>query len=865
MFLTLRNRLILVGVLVVAAILALIPRKQTVRELGADGVMRDTTILRKPIKYGLDLQGGMHLALELDQSKQVSADPKKDIDLALTVLRKRIDEFGVTEPLIQKVGDDRIVVELAGVADPERARAIVQKSAFLEFRITDKTGALDRALPSMDRQLRAMGVSTSGAAQAGPSAVSQLLGGDSAKKAADSTAGGAILAGLVRPSQGTPGEYLVAETAFPRVDSLLSLPEVKRLLPRGVEIKWSASKESVGGEFVRPFYVVEDQSLVTGANLVDARAELDPLTNGPQVTFELDRAGGRKFGEGTGRHVGDFMAIVLDGRVQGRPPVIQSRIERNGRITLGGKTLQEAQDLALTLKAGALPIPLAIVESGQVGASLGADSIKAGLLAGAIGTLLVILIMVGYYALSGLLAVAALGLYLLYTMGTLAMLDATLTLPGLAGIVLSIGIAVDANVLIFERIREELRHGKTVRLSIDEGFKHALPAITDSSLATVITAFLLFQFGTGPVKGFAVTLIVGILASLFTAVFVTRTFYMLWLQRTPTMDHLSIGKVTFFADANYDFIHMRKWAYGVTAAVLIPGLLFLSVKGFDYSIEFTGGTMVQIATAPTTQAGTLRAALDAQGIKGAEIQQFGSPGNFVIRARVGEGVGTTDATAQAVKTALNATLGEGKYTVGRVAAVSPKVGGELRTQALLAVLTSFLFVLIYLAIRFEWRFGLAAIIATAHDILATLAFIAVMRLEVSLVVVAAVLTMVGYSLNDTIIIFDRVRENLKKYQRSGFVEILNRSINETLPRSVLTHLTTLATLLALAIFGGEVIRPFSLVMFFGVFTGTFSSVFIAAPVLLWIEHKWPGPAARGTKVSAGGPTPSAPVRAKVTA
>lgn len=866
MFLTLRNRLILVGVLVVAAILALIPRKQTVRELGADGVMRDTTILRKPIKYGLDLQGGMHLALELDQSKQVSADPKKDIDLALTVLRKRIDEFGTTEPLIQKVGDDRIVVELAGVADPERARAIVQKSAFLEFRITDKTGALDRALPAMDRQLRSMGVSAGGAAQAGPSAVSQLLGGDSAKKGADSTAtGAAILAGLVRPSQVTPGEYLVAETAFPRVDSLMSLPDVKRLLPRGVEIKWSATKESVGGEFVRAFYVVEDQSLVTGANLVDARAELDPLTNGPQVSFELDRAGGRKFGEGTGRHVGDYMAIVLDGRVQGRPPVIQSRIERTGRITLGGKTLQEAQDLALTLKAGALPIPLMVVESGQVGASLGSDSIKAGLLAGVIGTLLVILIMVGYYALSGLLAVVALGLYLLYTMGALAMLDATLTLPGLAGIVLSIGIAVDANVLIFERIREELRHGKTVRLSIDEGFKHALPAITDSSLATVITAFLLFQFGTGPVKGFAVTLIIGILASLFTAVFVTRTFYMLWLQRNPGMDHLSIGKTTFFADAHYDFIGMRKWAYGVTAAVLIPGLLYLAVRGFDYSIEFTGGTMVQIAAAPTTEAGTLRSALDAQGIKGAEIQQFGGPGNFVIRARVGSGGdATTEATAQAVKAALNTSLGEGNYTVGRVAAVSPKVGGELRTQALLAVLTSFLFVLIYLAIRFEWRFGLAAIIATAHDILATLAFIAVMRLEVSLVVVAAVLTMVGYSLNDTIIIFDRVRENLKKYQRSGFVEILNRSINETLPRSVLTHLTTLATLLALAIFGGQVIRPFALVMFFGVFTGTFSSVFIAAPVLLWIEHKWPGPAARGAKVNAGAPTPVVAPRAKAT-
>jgi SecD/SecF fusion protein len=505
-----------------------------------------------------------------------------------------------------------------------------------------------------------------------------------------------------------------------------------------------------------------------------------------------------------------------------------------------------------------------VVEERSVGPSLGADSIADGQLAGIIGVLAVIAIMVGYYALSGVLAVAALGLYLLYTMGALAMLDATLTLPGLAGIVLSIGIAVDANVLIFERIREELRHGKTVRLAIDEGFKHALPAITDSSLATVITAFLLFQFGTGPVKGFAVTLIIGILASLFTAIFVTRTLYMLWLQRKPTMDHLSIGKATFFANAHYDFIGMRKWAYGVTAAVLIPGLLFLAVKGFDYSIEFTGGTMVQIVTAPTTGAGTLRSALDAQGIKGAEIQQFGAPGNFVIRARVGEGQGTTESTADAVKKALNATLGDGKYTVGRVAAVSPKVGGELRTQALLAVLTSFLFVLIYLAIRFEWRFGLAAIIATAHDILATLAFIAVMRLEVSLVVVAALLTMVGYSLNDTIIIFDRVRENLKKYQRSGFVEILNRSINETLPRSVLTHLTTLATLLALAIFGGEVIRPFSLVMFFGVFTGTFSSVFIAAPVLLWIEHKWPGPAARGARVNAGGSAPVTAPRARAT-
>ena len=887
MFLSLRNRLILIGVLVAATVFALIPRKQTIRERGDDGIMRDSQVTRTPIKYGLDLQGGMHLGLELDQSKQVSSDPKRDIDLALTVLRKRIDEFGVTEPLIQKVGDDRIVVELAGIRDPGRAKAIVQRSAFLEFRITDKTQALDRALPAMDRQLRAMGITSAGAAPSKQaSAVEQLLGGDSAKKVGDTTTAaaagadsaraaadttpvtGGVLASLVKPG-GLPGEYYVPENAFPRVDSLINLPEIKRLLPRGVDLRWSASKESLGGEFLRALYAVDDQPIVTGANLIDARAELDPLTNGPQVSFELDRAGGRKFGEGTGRHVGDFMPILLDGRVQGRPPVIQSRIDRTGRITLGGKTLQEAQDLALTLKAGALPIPLKIVEQGEVGASLGSDSIRSGILAGLIGTALVVLIMLGYYAMSGVFAVAALGFYLLFTLGALASFDATLTLPGLAGLVLSIGIAVDANVLIFERIREELRHGKSVRLAIDEGFRHALPAITDSSLATVITALLLFQFGTGPVKGFAVTLIVGILASLFTAIFVTRTFYMLWLKRNPSAETLSIGKATLFADAKYDFIGMRKWAYGVTAAVLIPGLILMAVVGYNYSIEFTGGTLVKVTTTAPADVAKIRAGLDANGVRGAEIQQFGNDRTVTIRARVQEGAGeaaadNTELTTSAVRTALDASLGAGQYKVESTAAVGPKVGGELRTQALMAILASFVAVLVYLAFRFEWRFGLAAVIATAHDILATLAFIVAIRLEVSLVVVAGILTMVGYSLNDTIIIFDRVRENLKKHQKMSFADILNLSINETLPRSVLTHATTLATLAALAIFGGEVIRPFSLVMFFGVFTGTFSSIYIASPVLLWIEQKWPGAAVKalGTRAPAARPGTGAPASRK---
>ncbi len=547
---SLKTRIGLIAAMVIASAVALIPRDIKIREV-RDGVTHDTTYKRVPLKLGLDLQGGMHLALELDQSKRISADPAKDIDLALTVLRKRIDEFGVTEPLVQKQGEDRIIVELAGITDPDRAKAVVQKSAFLEFRITDHSNALDKALPGMDRVLARLGVRAVGASAAAPagSAVQQLLQGDSGKKdsaAQDTTPviGGAlsslIQTGSTANVQLSPGEYLVEDGAVARVDSLLNLPDVRALFPRRFEYRWAASPVSIAAKSYRYFYVLEDRALVTGSSLVNAKEDIDPLTSGAVVNFELDRKGARQFGEGTGRNVNNYMAIILDDRVQGRPPIIQERIERNGRITLSGKSFQEARDLALTLRAGALPVPLKIVDEGQVGASLGEDSIRGGLLAAAVGTLLVVIIMVGIYKKSGGLAVAGLALYILFFLGLLAMLGATLTLPGLAGFVLSIGIAVDANVLIFERIREELILGKTVRLSVEEGFKHAMNAIIDSNVTTVMTALFLFQFGTGPVKGFAVTLTIGIIASMVTAVFVTRTFYMIWLDKQPAMQTLSI-------------------------------------------------------------------------------------------------------------------------------------------------------------------------------------------------------------------------------------------------------------------------------------------------------------------------------------
>lgn len=318
--------------------------------------------------------------------------------------------------------------------------------------------------------------------------------------------------------------------------------------------------------------------------------------------------------------------------------------------------------------------------------------------------------------------------------------------------------------------------------------------------------------------------------------------------------------IRLFAHARYDFIALRRWAYGLSALLILPGLALLLVSGLNYSIEFTGGTLVQVEAARTFSIPQLRAQLEGVGIRGAEIQTFGADTAYVIRARLGQEAGdaSTESVTEAVGRALDATVGANSYRIVRTEAATPKVGGELQEKAIIAILFSFVATLIYLAVRFEWRFGLAAVFATAHDIVATLAFIRYLNLEVSLVVVAAVLTIVGYSLNDTIVIFDRVRENLRKYRRQNLYEILNLSVNETLPRTILTGGTTMMTALTLAFIAGEVIRPFALVMTFGILVGTFSSIYVASPVLLWIERRWPGQDVRGARAYAGpGLAPSA--------
>jgi preprotein translocase subunit SecD len=553
----LKYRILIILGLIAASVWALFPRT-TVERVKRNGEFVYDTVQRVPLKKGLDLQGGMHLELEVDESKGVILNKSEAIDRALKVVRTRIDQFGVSEPVVQKAGNDRIIVELPGIDDPRRAQDVVQKSAFLEFQITDKTQALEKALPRLDALLKgktvALATKTAAAGKdsATPAGLQSLFTTDTAKAKKDSaakadttkadtagTVGGPGAFSKLLTQGGMPGEYYVAQSDVDLVTHYLSLPEVQAAMPPGKVLRWSADTTSLGAKIFRGIYVLDAKAIMTGEHLVDAKPNSSP-TEGNLVEFQMDNEGARRFRTETSRHIKDYMAIVLDQRVVGRPPIIQGAIGSRGQITMGGKDLQAAQDLALVLRAGSLPVPLKVADLTNIGASLGQDSIRKGITAGVIAVLLVVIIMLGYYRFSGVLAVLGLCLYMLYTLAALAGFSAVLTLPGLAGFVLSIGIAVDANVLIFERIREELERGKTIRTSIDEGFRHAMSAIIDSNVSTALTAAILYQYGTGPVRGFAVTLLAGIAASMITSIFVVRTFYMIWLSRSHDAQTLSI-------------------------------------------------------------------------------------------------------------------------------------------------------------------------------------------------------------------------------------------------------------------------------------------------------------------------------------
>ena len=560
MFSSVRWRLIWIGILVALCGWALVPKENEFGERVS------------ALNLGLDLQGGMHLAVEIvDPDGTLTEDTRSDaVERTLTTIRNRIDQFGVREPTIQRVGN-RIVVELAGAFDPDRAKAIVAQTAFMEFKIVTDGQSFVEVLERIDRAIvNEVGLENLGTrpldtapevdlgiilgATEDSATIDSVPAGDAGdansveQASADSAdadliqdpAASRVLTALLSPGR-IPGEFLVASQDRPTVEGWLDLESVQQLIPRDVTLHWGAEDVGAGGNTYTPLYVLELEPLITGDLLEDAGpATRDPTFNQPIVPFQTTRLGARVFERGTARNINNNMAIVLDNRVQSYA-VIRSILSRRAQIELTpGSSFQEAQDLALVLRAGALPMPIEIVEERNVSASLGEDSIRQGRTAFIVGISFVVLLMVGYYRLAGVLAVGALAVYVVLMLGGLAGLQATLTLPGIAGLILSIGMAVDANVLIFERIREELAAGKTPRTAVEAGFDNALSAIVDANLTTLITGIILFQFGTGPVRGFAVTLCIGILASFFSALYVTRTFFNIYLNRRGSNESVSI-------------------------------------------------------------------------------------------------------------------------------------------------------------------------------------------------------------------------------------------------------------------------------------------------------------------------------------
>ena len=567
--------------------------------------------------------------------------------------------------------------------------------------------------------------------------------------------------------------------------------------------------------------LLEKKAVLTGDALTDARVDFSQRAFGePYVSLTFNNKGARLFSQITGQNVNRRLAIVLDGVVQSAP-VIRERIP-SGKAQITGKfSVDEANDLAIILRAGALPAPVEVIEERTVGPTLGKDSIAKGIRAIILGGVLVLCFMLIYYLIAGLIANFALCMNLILILGVLSYFKATLTLPGIAGLVLTIGMAVDANVLIFERVKEELKSGKTLHSGIISGYNRAFLTILDANVTTLITALILFQFGTGPVRGFATTLSIGILASMFTAIVVTRVIFDI-LVKNKIITKLRM--LSLVKNPHFDFIGKRRIAYTVSIILIVIGLITFAKKGEkNFGIDFTGGTIQQFNFEKPVSAEEVRSSLKTIGLSNASVQRFGRNKEVIIR--------TFADTSEEVTKELRKDFSGNPFEVTRVEKVGPSIGKDLREKALFALLYAMVGICIYISLRFQFKFAIAAIIAIFHDILISVAALSIANMEISLPVIAALLTVVGYSINDTIVIFDRIREDSKIMRKANYKDILNLSVNQTLSRTVLTSLTTLFVVLALFLFGGEVIRTFSFVLLIGVFVGTYSSVFVASSIL----------------------------------
>lgn len=669
----------------------------------------------------------------LDRAAMTAADS------SLEVIRHRVDQVGVSEPVIGRVGEDRILVQMPGVENPAQLRELLGSTAKMSFQ-------------------------------------------------------------MVAPGPG-PGI-----TMLPSRDGSGAIP-------------------------------VEDRVALSGDRLDRAASAFDPDTGRPMVTFAFDRQGAVAFADITGANIGQRFAVVLDGAVL-TAPVIQTAIPGGqGQIT-GDFTVEEAQTLAVLLTSGALPASLEVIEERSVGVALGADSIHAGLVSGAVGLALVVAMMVGLYGGWGLLASAVLGLNVMLTLTALGLLGATLTLPGIAGIILCLGIAVDSNILIFSRIREETAKGASAIKALTQGYARAWSTILDANITTLLAMVLLFMFGAGPVRGFAITMGLGILISMFTAVALTRVM-MEALVRRRKLARLAIAPLIggVPAPGALSFMRRGRLALAVSAMLSLGAVAALVVPGPNLGIDFTGGVQMVLRSDAPVPLGELRAAL-AAGVPGdASLQAFGDPNEALIRMQGEAGQATVAAVEAAAAQAAPGAVFD------QIDLVGPTISGELASTGLIALSLAVLAMLAYIWMRFEWHFAAGAIAVLFLDITKTFGVIAVTGWEVNLTTIVALLTLIGYSVNDKVVVYDRIREHLRGGGDAPLAELVDRSLNQVLARCICTSGTTLAALLPMAIWGGPAVAGFAWPMIAGVVIATGSSLFVAGPILAWLAARRVGPVA----------------------
>ncbi len=812
---------------------------------------------------------------------------------SFNVLRNRIDRFGVTQPNIQRLENSgRILVELPGVKEPERVRKLLQGTASLEFWATYENNEIYPALEQANAVIRGLKeageiADTTAKVETADSSAAQAATDSPALLAKlDSTAVADTAAMQAQDTAAFEAQFPLFAKLHPMVDEqgqiyggpvigramsydtatvnrYMQLPQVKALLPRDIKLFWGIKSADPAGT-VYDLYAIkantrDGKAPLDGGVVTDAREEYSQHGATAEVSMVMNASGARTWARMTADNVGRSIAIVLDGYVYSAPRV-NGEIE-GGRSSITGQfTIQEAKDLANVLKSGKLPAPARIIQDTVVGPSLGQESINAGMMSFVLAFILVLIYMVFYYHTAGMVAGIALICNLFFLLGVLVSFGAVLTLPGIAGIVLTMGMAVDANVIIYERVKEELRAGKGLALSLKEGFKNAMSAIIDGNLTTLITGIVLFVFGTGPVQGFATTLVIGILTSLFCSIFITRLIFSAMLNKGKNIRFSNRYTENFLSNTHVNFIKMRSISYIISGVLILATIVSLATRGMSYGVDFSGGRAFVVRFDQPVTANDVRAALHPvfEGTS-YEVKQFGNENQMRIVTQykyddAGDNVtaeiegmlyqALSPLMAQKLTQAEFQTTQTSPYGIISSDKVGPSVAHDMTVNSFIAVLFSLIAIGVYIIIRFKrWQWGVGSVISLAHDALITIGIFSMLygilpfTMDVDQSFIAAILTIIGYSINDKVVIFDRIREYQILYPKRNIRDNINNAINSTLARTVNTSGTTFVVLLAIFLFGGEVIRGFIFALMFGVIIGTYSSAFIATPIAYDLINK----------------------------